>query len=212
MSQEKGNLDHFLTYLSKKKIVLVYSILVFIIIGLGLTLVRPMEFSSQVSLLIIQKINPNLDAYTAARAAEKMGTNLAAVIHTTSFYDKVIHSNFDLKLNLPSNERDRRQAWNDKIVTSIDSNTSILEITVYDQDRNEAEKLAQVISYILSTEGSEYHGGGDDIIIKPVNTALTSDHPTRPNLILNFLASVLGGLILGLMIVFWQFNKHGYRQ
>jgi capsular polysaccharide biosynthesis protein len=212
MPHEKENFSHFWSFLNKKKLILLYTVLVFIMLGLGFSLIKPMEYSSQVSLLIIQKINPNLDAYTAARAAEKLGKNLTSVIYTTSFYEKVIHSNFDLKLNLPTTEREKRKAWQKKVDAKIDPDTSIIQITAYDQDRNEAEKLAQVISYILSTEGKEYHGGGDDIVIKPVNTALTSDYPTRPNIVLNLLASVVLGLILGLLIVFWQFNKHSFKQ
>jgi capsular polysaccharide biosynthesis protein len=88
--------------------------------------------------------------------------------------------------------------------------TSILEITAYDQNRQEAEKLAQAIVYVLTSEGSEYHGGGEDIIIKPVDTALTSDYPTRPNIILNIIASLFLGIICGGLIVYWNYSRKVY--
>jgi len=203
----KSGINNFLSFIKGKKIILIFSVVIFLLLGFLLTIIKPLEYSSKVSVLIIQKINPNLDAYTAARAAEKLGKNLSSVIYTTSFFDKVRHSNFDLKFNLPTSERQRRQAWQRKISTSINPDTSILEITAYDKDKKEAEKLAQVIAYVLATEGQEYHGGGDDIVIKPVNTALTSNYPTRPNLLVNIGGGLILGFVFGILIIFWQFNK-----
>lgn len=208
MSEKKYK--NFLAYLSRKKRVVVYSVLLFLIFGLLITFVKPLEYSSTVSVLIIQKINPNLDAYTAARAAEKLGNNLAEIIHTTSFFDKVRYSNFALKIDWPESEQQKRKTWQNKVEAKMIGETSILEITAYDQDKQEAEKLAQAIVYVLTSEGDEYHGGGEDIIIKPVDTALTSDYPTRPNIILNIIASLFIGLVGGCLIVYWSYFRETY--
>lgn len=208
---EKRRLN-FLLYLSKKKSIIFYCILIILIPAVALSLIKPLEYSSTVSVLIIQKINPNLDAYTAARAAEKLGQNLAEIIYTTSFFDKVRSSNFNLDINWPDNEKARRKLWQDKISARALPDTSILEITAYDTDPTKAEKLAQAVAFILVSEGKEYHGGGEDIIIKNVDSSLTSDFPVRPNLFLNLISGLFFGIFIGVFIVFWKYTKENFEQ
>lgn len=203
---------NFLSYLSKKKSIIVYCILIVLIPAIVLSLIKPLEYSSTVSVLIIQKINPNLDAYTAARAAEKLGQNLAEIIYTTSFFDKVRSSNFNLDINWPDNEKARRKLWQDKISARALPDTSILEITAYDTDPTKAEKLAQAVAFILVSEGKEYHGGGEDIVIKNVDSSLTSDFPVRPNLFLNLISGLFFGIFIGVFIVFWKYTKENFEQ
>jgi len=200
----------FLDYLGQKKTILIYCLLIFLVPAIAINLIKPWEYSSTVKVLIIQKINPNLDAYTAARAAEKLSQNLAAVIYTTSFFNKVTASNFNLNINWPANDREKRKLWQEKISASALPDSSILEITAYDSDREKAAKLAQAAAYILVTDGQEYHGGGEDIIIKTIDENLTSDFPARPNVILNVLSGLFFGLMIGLFIIFWKYTKENF--
>lgn len=206
---EKRNIS-FSSYLSKKKTIFVFCILLFLIPSVGILLVKPLEYSSTVSVLIIQKINPNLDAYTAARAAEKLGKNLASIIYTTSFFEKVKSSSFNLNIDWPSTEKEKRKLWQTKITARAIPDTSILEITAYDQDPQKAEKLAQAVAYILVSEGKEYHGGGEDIVIKSVDSSLTSDLPVRPNILLNVVSGLFFGIFVAIFIIFWKYTKENF--
>jgi len=197
----------FLAYLKGKKIVLIYTLLIFLIPAIALSLIKPLEYSSKVSVLIIQKINPNLDAYTAARAAEKLSDNLVQIIYTTSFYEKIRSTNFNLGLDWPETEKERRDYWSEKVSAKSIPDTSILEITAYDQNPEQAARLADAVAYVLITNGQEYHGGGEDIVIKKVDSNITSNYPVRPNIILNVISGLFFGIFVGLFIVYWKYSR-----
>jgi capsular polysaccharide biosynthesis protein len=166
-----------------------------VILSLLLTLIQPFEYRSSIGLLVIQKQIQNLDAYAASRSAERLSKNLSKVIYTSSFFEKVMNSGFDLKDNFSKNEARKRRQWRKKITARVSRETGMLKIDVYDKDRAQAEEFARAVAYVLSTKGEEYHGGGKNVEIKLVDAPLTSRFPVRPNLALNLFT----GLILGIV-------------
>ncbi len=182
--------------------------LALVVLSLIISLIQPFEYRSRVEFLIIQKQNYNLDAYAAARASEKMASNLATVVKTKSFFDKVMDSNFGIDKNrFPKDENKLRKVWQNKISARVFPETSILSVDVYDKNKKEANKIASGIAYVLVNNSAEYYGGGNNISIKVVNAPLVTRHPARPNIALNILGGLILGLILSSSYVFYNFNK-----
>lgn len=179
-----------------------------IVLSLVLSLIQPLEYSSKVELLIIQKQTMAMDAYAAARASEKLASNLSLVIKTKSFFDKVIKSDFGIQINnFPTEEKKLRRVWQKKVSTRILPETSLLKLEVFDKDKKEANKIAGAIAYVLVNDSKEYHGGGQDVMIKVVNAPLSSDYPVKPNIILNTISGLVVGLVLSLGWVFYKTGK-----
>ena len=177
--------------------------LVTLALALLISVIRTPMYESQTALLVVQKQSVNADAYTAAKASEKLGSNLAKVIYTTSFLDKVA-SQPDVDLSfLPTDEKKRREAWKQAVTASIEPETSILKISAYAPSRDMATNLARAIAYTLSNDSGEYYGGSENISIQVVNTAITSKLPVKPNYILNMLAGLLAGLLAaaGILVI-----------
>ena len=69
------------------------TIILFAVLGLVLAVVfsflRPLEYSSTVRLLITQNVG-TVDAYTAARSAERIAEDLATITYTTSLASEII--------------------------------------------------------------------------------------------------------------------------
>lgn len=169
-----------------------------IITALAVTLlsfVRPLEYGSTVRLLIIQRSALGLDAYTAIRSAETISENLASIVYTTSFFEKVMAAGFNIDQSyFSTNETKRRKQWQKMTSAQITRGAGLLSISVYHRDRAQAEQIAYAIGTVLQQEGWTYVGGGD-LQIKIVDAPLTSRWPVRPNLP----ANAFGGLILGLL-------------
>lgn len=168
----------------------------------GLLLFVPREYSSEIRLLVVQKYTLT-DTYTAAKSAEKISQNLAAVVHTSSFFEEVVRTTWvDLSAidNLP--EEKKRDAWKKKLKTSVDSGTSIITLTGYDTDPENAERLVQSASTALLEHGANYHGAPDTVSLRVVDTALTSTYPTRPNFLVNGVIAGLAGMILAALVIF----------
>lgn len=175
------------------------TIAAFAILGLVLALIlsflQPLRYSSTVRLLIIQDVG-NLDAYTASRSVEQVANNLATIIYTTSFFDEVMKAGFDIDESVfPTQEYDKRQAWQKMVTASVARGTGLLTISVYHQDVKQAEQIVNAISYVLTQEGSSYISTGGTVTVKVVDTPLDSRWPAKPNIPANaFSGLVLGGL------------------
>lgn len=175
--------------------------LVTLAVALLISVIQTPMYESQTALLVVQKQSANADAYTAAKASEKLGNNLAKVIYTTSFLDKVVtQPDVDLSF-LPVDEQKQRDAWKKAISATIEPETSILKISAYAPSRESATNLARAIAYTLANDSAEYYGGSENISIQVVNTAITSKLPVKPNYILNMIAGLLAGLLAAASIL-----------
>ncbi len=172
------------------------------ILALVVSLILPQQYRSQTKLLIIQKQSLSLDAYLAAKSAEKIGKLFSEVVYSSSFFDKVWQAGFNIGTDWGENERERRQLWEKRIELRSIPQTSLLEINAYHTNRTQAEQLAQAVAFVLIEQGAQYHGGGDQVEIKMVDEPITSTYPVRPNLALNTLGGLLLGLVLALVYIY----------
>lgn len=168
----------------------------------GLSFVRPLEYSSAMRLLIIQKASQSLDPYTAIQSAERIADNLSQVIYTSVFFDRVINAGFKIdKTYFNPNENKRRAQWGDMVTAEVAHSTGFLLITVYHTDKDQASEIGRAVAYVMTTEGNNYIGG-TNLEIRLVDTPLQSRFPVRPNIPLNaFLGAVIGSILSALYLV-----------
>ncbi len=162
----------------------------------GLSFVRPLEYSSSMRLLIIQKAGATLDPYTAIRSAETIADNLSQVIYTSDFFDKVMGAGFSIdKTYFNSNENKQRDQWSKMVTTEVTHQTGFLQITVYHTNKDQASEIGRAIAFVLTTQGNQYIGGRD-LEVRLVDTPLQSRFPVRPNIPLNAFLGAIVGVIL----------------
>lgn len=194
-------------YASAVGIIAVTAIVCGGIAGLLFRFAFPQEYSSEIQILVIQKYTLT-DSYTASKSAEKISQNLAAAVKTSSFLEDVVDSKrVDLSNLLRLDEADRRDAWEKTLDTEVVPNASIIRITAYDTNPGHAEQIANAVAEVLMEKGSEYHGAPDTISLKVVDTALTSNYPTRPNILLNGAAAALFGAVCAAVVLFLRAPK-----
>ncbi len=161
----------------------------------------PRQYSAVSQVLIISRDQAGVDPYTQAKAAERVGENLAGVMGTTDFFSKVIQSPDVISFmnNSPlwkqeSDDRSRRIKWGDDVKGRMIYGTSIMQITVYAETRESAVVLSNAVTKTVVSQGWEYVGG--DVTIKAVNNPLVSRFPSRPNLPLNMGVGFLAGMFV----------------
>lgn len=187
------------------KIFLIYP-LIAAALSVGLSLLAPLEYSAKSQILVIHQIMPNLDAYSAARASEKLAQNLSEIIGTASFLAALLETQPIVPQNfLGLDEAKKRQQWGKKVEAKAVN--SLLEISVYDVDPQAAVNLNLAVAQTLLAQGDQWHGGGDSIRLKLVNPPLSSRYPARPNFLLNLLLAVITGLALAYLHVYLNFNR-----
>lgn len=166
-----------------------------------LATLKTAEYSSTIQVLVVQKYTLT-DSYTASKSAEKISSNLAEVVGTSTFLDAVYAENtVDLNELYSLEEAEKRKKWKKMVETTVVPRTSILKITAFDENPAIAEELANTVANVIIMNGSEYHGAADTVTLKVVDSALTSSYPIRPNLLMNGLAAAALGAAFGLLIV-----------
>lgn len=162
----------------------------------------PRSYSAESQVLLISRSFGGTDPYTQSKAAERIGENLAQVLKTVDFYNKVLEmpsANFDKERWKNFTERRARKTWQRDVSGVVAYGTGLLNIKVYSYNKDDTAALANAVTQTLSSRGWEYVGG--DVIIKIVNSPLVSLIPTRPNFILNIvLGFVLGVLASGIWV------------
>ncbi len=187
---------------------LAIGILGLVVLSLVFSLVQPFEYRSRTELLVVQKQSAVLDAYAAARAAERLASNFAVAVKTRSFLEKVLTGNFGIsKRNFPTEESKLRKYWQDKVATKVYPETSILSVDIFDKNKEQANRIATGVAYILVNQSAEYYGGGEGIAIRVVNEPLVSNRPVKPNIILNVVLATVIGLVLSAAWVVYEINK-----
>jgi capsular polysaccharide biosynthesis protein len=177
--------------------------------GVGLSFLFPLQYSSSLRMLIIQKQLAQADPYTVIKASERISDNLAQIIYTTSFYDKVMNAKFNIdKSVFKSEESKKRKQWRDMIETRVVRGSGMLVVTVYHVDPKQAEQVSRAIAFVLTTEGWQYIGGGD-LDVKLVDEPLLSRFPVRPNIPANAFMGFVLGVIVGTGYVLANARKHG---
>lgn len=179
-----------------------------LIIFLVVSLFFPWEYSATARLLVLPSSSLGVDPYTAVKSAERISENLVQVVHTSSFFDRVLkvqpQFNFDASIFSNLNELQRREKWNKVVVAEVVPGTGLINIIAYSRDRDQASSWANALAFVLSTQGYEYTSS--NVQIKIVDTPLVSRFVARPNfLLVGFLGLIVGGLI-GAGYVLWKYE------
>ncbi|MFA4872445.1 MAG: GNVR domain-containing protein [Patescibacteria group bacterium] len=166
--------------------------------ALGLSLQQTPLYASSARILVTQKQTSGMDAYTAARGSEKLAQNLTTIIGTASFFERVLGAGFSIVNDFPKDEASRRKAWGAVVKPSVVPSSSILAITVYHKNREQAERILVAINTVLISQGTGYLGTGDTVNLQIVDAPLTTTAPVKPNIPMNMAVGLIAGFIISL--------------
>ena len=186
-----------------------WGIITGVLVG-SLSFLFPMQYKAVSQVLIISRDRAGVDPYTQAKSAERVGENLAEVIKTTDFYDKVMEGTavqFDKDFWKNLSERKQRKSWQRDVKPETIYGTSLLRITVFSGNREDASNLCNAVVHTLTSRGWEYIGG--DVVLKQVDKPLVSLLPARPSVIVNFFAGfAIGFMLSAIWIIKYRTHKH----
>ncbi|MDD5043885.1 MAG: Wzz/FepE/Etk N-terminal domain-containing protein [Patescibacteria group bacterium] len=202
---------NYFKVLKEEKGTIITFVLAAVVLSLLLSLAIPWKYSSTIRLLVVQN-QPNLDAYTALKSAERVGDNLSQLLYTSTFYDKVLNTKFSIdKQYFKQDEIKKRKQWQKMLYARVMSGTGIMEVVVYHEDKTQATQVANAIAYVLTTEGKDYAGGFSTI--KLVDSPLESRYPVKPNFIANVISGFILGFVLGgAYVLLIKSRKHWYEK
>lgn len=174
-------------------------IIVFVVILITaiFTFSQPLKYESSTKLLIVQEYNAEVDPYAASRSTQYLSNLLAQVIQSTSFFEEVMATGFNIEDDFGSNPGKRIKNWNKTVKANAISDSGIIIVNVYHEDVNQADQIAQAVSYVMKAKNSLYHGWGNRVSVRTIERPINSQWPVKPNILFNFVFSIAFGLIVG---------------
>jgi capsular polysaccharide biosynthesis protein len=186
------------------------TIVMFALLGLVLALIvsfiQPLRYASTARLLVLQT-GSDVDAYTASRAEERIADNLSTIIFTSTFFDRVVKSGFDIdQTAFPQDPSKRRRVWNRTIDATVSRGSGLLSITAYNGDVARAEQIVRAIAFVLTDRVDEYTSGAN-VRVRLVDEPLNSRFPVKPNVLANALSGLFLGGFIGALYVMVQTER-----
>ncbi|MFA7087915.1 MAG: hypothetical protein WC146_01090 [Patescibacteria group bacterium] len=192
----------FIKLLKKKKGTFLTIVFIGAILTILISLINPLKYSAESRLLLIQNSNEN-DPYALSKSNEYLSGLLAEVVYSGSFYDLVMTSQYNIDKNYFSGNYNKQlKQWNKTVSAKTYSNTGIIEINVYHVNPYQAQQIALAVNDIIVNKNSNYQGGNQAVRINIIDQPLISGYPVKPNLIMNFFLSIIGGVLISLFYVY----------
>ena len=179
-----------------------------VLASLIVSALTPIRYSSTAALLVVQRGVFGRDPSVASRSTEYLAQLLAQVVNSGSFLTAVRTSNPKVFSELPQEPNQQKRWWNKRVQPYVVRDTGILKITAFDRDQQRAGELATAVLTTLIERGAEYHGEGDAVSIRVIESPLTTRWPATPNILRNLIVGLVAGLIgaLALVYLFPEYN------
>lgn len=196
-------LKDFIKLLSKKRQTVWAWIFVFIALGLIITFVQPLKYSTKSKLLVIQNTR-DVDPYTVSKSNEYLGNLFSQVLYSSSFYDLTLSSQYNVDRSYFTNDATRQQKiWKKTVKARSLNNTGIIEMEINHPDPYQAKQLALAVNDVLMNKNFNYQGMGDTVRVNVIDQPLVSNYPTNPNPLINFALSIVLGVSFGFVYIYF---------
>ena len=193
--------NEFLSLLKKKKQTIFTLMFVVVMIMVIFSLLQTMKYSVKSRLLVVQNTSGN-DAYTLSKSNEYLGNLFSEVVYSSSFYDQVMASKYNVDPNYFSGSYSQQiEKWRKTVATKTQGDTGIIEVNVYHPQASEANKIALAVNDVLINNNQNYQGG-QNIKVNIIDQPLTSNYPNTPNIFYNIGAAIFGSFILSLFYIY----------
>jgi Capsular polysaccharide biosynthesis protein len=185
----------FLQLFKKRKTTVISITLIFVIIGLIVTLLQPLKYSSKSRLLILQQ-NASSDAYTVSKSNEYVGGLISEVIYSGSFLDSLKASNSIFDRNYFSGSyKENVKKWGETVFARSSGSTGVIDIEIYHTNPEEAKNISNAVNQLIISGQSPYKFNPEQTKISIIDEPVVSSFPVKPNIPVNLALSLLFGLI-----------------
>ncbi len=196
-------INEFFNLVKARRQTVLKIVLLVLFIVLVVTFVQPLKYSASSKILLTQDSVVGADAYSISKSNQFLTNTLSQVVYSNSFFEQVLASGFNIDINQFSlNQNRKMKQWNKMVSARPISDTGMIVINVYHQDKYQADQVNQAITFVLKTKHSLYHGLANKVSIKIIDKSTLSDWPVKPNVLVNILIGLFMGVVFSFMFVY----------
>ena len=171
-----------------------------------LMVIQEPEYKSSSKILVVQKQVAGQDIYTISKSAQYLTKILKEGVYSDVFFEDVINSSYQVASNDFSDQlKQRRKQWEKSVKVTIVRDLGVMEINVFQPEKEKAEQINWAITDILEKNHRFYHGGGQNVEVKILDKPLVSQNPNMINL---WLGTVFGALLGFVISLSWILRKN----
>lgn len=185
----------FIKLFKKRQLTVISITLIFVIIGLIITLLQPLKYSSKSRLLILQP-NISADAYAVARSNEYVGGLISEVIYSGSFLESLKSSEAVFDRNyFNGTYKQSVKKWGKTVFARNSGDTGVIDIEIYHTNPEEAKRISLAVNQLIISGQGPYKFNPEQTKISVIDEPVVSSFPVKPNIPVNFVISLLFGFI-----------------
>ncbi|TXH01798.1 MAG: hypothetical protein E6R05_05085 [Candidatus Moraniibacteriota bacterium] len=176
----------------------------------AVTLVSP-RFKVTTDFMVAQVNTTSQDFYTLFKSSEYLGKILAESMQSERFINAVIESGKVSKEFLPTDKRERLEAWREMVTVRSMADLGMLSVVVKADTDREASKVMQGITEVLMTRNAEFRGGDEKAIeMRILSGPITERNPNPKELVLIVVTGFLAGVSLMTLRIVTRAALRGY--
>ena len=192
----------FIQLAKKRKMTVINITLIFVIIGLIITLAQPLKYRSKSRLLILQP-NTAADAYAVARSNQYVGGLISEIIYSGSFLDSLNASTFSFNRSMFNGSyKQNLKLWGKTVYAKSGGDTGVIDIEIYHTNPEEAKNISIAVNELIVSGQSPYKFNANQTKISVIDQPVVSTFPVKPNVPINLAMSLLFGFLSGCSYIY----------
>ena len=171
-----------------------------------ITFSQPLRYEASNKLLIQQDVS-RFDPYNVFKINEYYNNLIKEIVHSESFFKQVLSSGYSIDSNyFQQTRKEQLKTW-DKTVDIVSTDIGTMEIKVYHPKPEEAKQILLAVTDVLVNQSSQYQNLNNNVDIKIINQTTISKYPVKPNIILNFIYTIIISIIISLLYIYYKSEK-----
>lgn len=196
----------FLKLIKIKKTTVFAIVLLCMSIAVLFTIVQSFRYEAKSKLLIVTNHNMDTSTYDLSKLNGYLSNLFAEIIKSDDFYNEVVNSGYNINENyfLKKGEDKKIEIWKKSIsAKTLMSDNGIIDIRVYHTNKGQARQISEAINYVLKIKNGNYHGLNNNVNIKIIDKPIISRWPVKPNILLNFLLTIIIGIFISFVYIYF---------
>ena len=192
----------FIQLAKKRKMTVISITLIFVILGLVVTLAQPLKYRATSRLLILQP-NTAADAYAVARSNQYVGGLISEVIYSGAFLDALNSSQFVFDRNYFSGTyKQNIKEWKKTVFAKSGGDTGVIDVEIYHTSPEEAHNIALAVNQLIISGQSPYKFNAAQTKISVIDQPVVSSYPVKPNIAMNLALGLIFGFLSGCSYIY----------
>jgi len=206
------NIQDFFKKIKNRWEAVLITVIISATFGLYINFFLPHYYRASSEYLIIQKQNPNIDAYTAIKGAEQLAYTFKQIIYSSAFWERISKSNFNIDTTyFGQNQEKIIKKWRRTAIVETVPNTGILKIDIFHPDQKEAYNIDQAVTQIIKNDRDLFLGSNQEIETITLGDAIVSNKFVKPHALVNTFLGLIVGFLASAGFVF-MFPEKGTKK